>query len=437
MLHHHRASASRPARRRTLSGGCHVQALESRRLFAATLIQDLDTRPGNDARPLQVTESAGVGYFSHSDGQSGVELWRSDGTAGGTWQVKDINPGPEPSAVGLVQNSIVDAGGTLFFSASDGRNGHELWKSDGTEAGTVMVADIRPGPADSYPAHMVAAGSGVYFFADNGVTGIELWHSDGTPQGTSLVKDVRPGAAGQVPRLGVAGPDGSFFFYGSNGAPNSTGSGVWHTDGTAAGTVLLRSGAEGLTTTATPMAYAGGYTYVVDGIGDLWRSDGTRAGTVKVEEDGSDAGFITEMLGVGGNLYYVRAINPTSDRRGSLWVRSGGTSTRVTDTASINPITRAGRLADVNGTLYFAASNDAAGSELWRASLVTRATMVRDATPGRAGTNPLEITHVGATVYLHRGHRHDGVFAVAEQRHLRRHHARRDVERGHSATSTD
>ena len=42
-------------------------------------------------------------------------------------------------------------GDTLFFTADDGVNGNELWKSDGTEAGTVLVKDINPGSGSSSP----------------------------------------------------------------------------------------------------------------------------------------------------------------------------------------------------------------------------------------------------------------------------------------------
>ncbi|NIP52547.1 MAG: hypothetical protein GWN61_15505, partial [candidate division Zixibacteria bacterium] len=42
-------------------------------------------------------------------------------------------------------SSLINVNGTLFFAASDGIHGYELWKSDGTAAGTVMVKDINPG----------------------------------------------------------------------------------------------------------------------------------------------------------------------------------------------------------------------------------------------------------------------------------------------------
>src|SRR5687767_4963348 len=72
-----------------------------------------------------------------------MELWKSDGTGAGTQRVRDINPG----AFGAFSSRIYIArvGGTLYFVANDRVSGEELWKSDGTEAGTVRVKDIRPG----------------------------------------------------------------------------------------------------------------------------------------------------------------------------------------------------------------------------------------------------------------------------------------------------
>ena len=78
-------------------------------------------------------------------------------------------------------------GTTLFFYANDGMSGFELWKSDGTEAGTVLVKDINGG-GDSYPGNFTVLGTTMYFVANDGV-GSELWKSDGTAAGTVLAKD--------------------------------------------------------------------------------------------------------------------------------------------------------------------------------------------------------------------------------------------------------
>src|SRR5687767_332500 len=69
----------------------------------------------------------------------------------------------------------------------------ELWKSDGTTAGTVRIAGF------DYMTNIVSSGDYIYFTADRYegegevYTGHELWRSDGTAEGTVMVKDIYPG----------------------------------------------------------------------------------------------------------------------------------------------------------------------------------------------------------------------------------------------------
>ena len=70
--------------------------------------------------------------------------------------------------------------GRLYFFAQDHEHHRELWRSDGTAAGTVLVKDIHPGPEHSHPQGLTEASGTLFFWADDGIHGYELWKSDGT-----------------------------------------------------------------------------------------------------------------------------------------------------------------------------------------------------------------------------------------------------------------
>ncbi len=109
--------------------------------------------------------------------------------------VKDINPGGGASEI----SSTVNVNGTLFFAATNGTQGKELWKSDGTAAGTVLVKDINPGAGSADVANLTIMNGKLYFTANNGSTGAELWETDGMTAGTVMVKDLNPGTASGAP----------------------------------------------------------------------------------------------------------------------------------------------------------------------------------------------------------------------------------------------
>lgn len=127
------------------------------------------------------------------------ELWRSDGTEAGTVRVKELGVGASLSSLRALVSS------TLFFVVSDPEHGTELWKSDGTPSGTQLVKDIYPGPESGYPYNLRAVGSYLFFTAADPGHGRELWRSDGTPAGTVLVEDLAPGSESGSPRIEALG----------------------------------------------------------------------------------------------------------------------------------------------------------------------------------------------------------------------------------------
>src|SRR6266568_4070212 len=133
-------------------------------------------------------------FLVGNNGTSGSELFATDGTFAGTVLVKDINPGAASSFV----RNFTAVGDTRFFSAADSVNGQELWKTDGTPGGTVMVKNINSA-GSSNPRFLVAVGSTLFFAANNGSNGTELWKSNGTVAETMIVKDINPNAGSSSP----------------------------------------------------------------------------------------------------------------------------------------------------------------------------------------------------------------------------------------------
>jgi ELWxxDGT repeat protein len=200
-----------------------------------TLVKDI--RASGSSSPHGLVDAAGLLYFAADDG-SGAELWKSDGTSAGTVQVKDIAAGA-PSGLAawdVLKHPSAVVGSTIFFAADDGSSGVELWKSDGTLAGTTQVKDIRPGAGGSNPSWLTTLRGTVYFVADDGATGPELWKTDGSAAGTVQVADILPGSAGSAPAELVAVTGSLMVFSADDGLHGRE---LWRSDGSAAGTLLV------------------------------------------------------------------------------------------------------------------------------------------------------------------------------------------------------
>ncbi|UQB69359.1 T9SS type A sorting domain-containing protein [Epilithonimonas zeae] len=156
--------------------------------FNGTSFSNLKTiNPSATAYPQNFFYSASMGKtFFGANGGNGVELWMTDGTNEGTVLIKDINTF-SPTA-GSSPNNFTEYNGKVYFSASDGAtSGTELWVTDGTEQGTHIFKDLIPGSGSSFPEKMVVFKTKLYFLASGTTGDKQIWETDGTESGTKMV----------------------------------------------------------------------------------------------------------------------------------------------------------------------------------------------------------------------------------------------------------
>ncbi|NBT12189.1 MAG: hypothetical protein EBS56_01090, partial [Planctomycetia bacterium] len=364
-----------------------------------------DVRSGSaPSDPIPLASSGSTLYFAAEDGVHGSELWKTDGTSAGTSLVRDINSGAKSAfPLNFFQGSSATylsaavLGGELLFAADDGQHGVELWKSDGTTAGTMLLEDINTKTADGLDGFSSGSGAAlsaalfdgaVYFPADDGIHGTELWKrvGDAAPQ---LVKDLNPDTAtfnGGQPEFVTAG--NLLFFIWPRQEPDSFGFGsitvtdLWRTDGTEAGTILLRQnitgGSPGLAALGEKVVFSATDT---DGR-ELWISDGTVAGTTPLKDiatggDGSPQDFFSF-----GSLVLFTADDGTTGRE--LW-KTDGTATGTLLVADIDPSTSSDPASGIryspgftlfDGHVYFVADDGTSGQELWRTDGTTASLVI-------------------------------------------------------------
>lgn len=410
-------------------------------------------------------------FFSADDGANGKELWRSDGTGGGTVMVEDVFPGndagfpPSPnssdpqwitsvgtrvffSAQGAVNNrelwvydpdadpkvfqvkeinpggdsdpeELINLNGLLLFTATDGTGagttGREIWRSDGTPAGTVLVRDLATGTTPSNPRNLTLFKNEVYFFANGDGVGRELFKSNGTTDGTVLVKDIAPGSGFGITigeeyfAVTGTGTAEKLYFSARNDALGGGGQELWTSNGTEAGTVRVRDINPGVAgSNPREITAIGTFVYfsATDGTNgvELWRSNGTENGTVMVRDIAAGATSSTpqNLTASGGRLFFT-ADDGVNGRQ--LWVSAG---TSVTTTRLTGPGTPAGAgvsgitdLKDISGALVFSASDGVNGRELWISDGTTAGTrMINDISGAPASSNPGNFTNfLGQLLY--------------------------------------
>ena len=427
-----RAFAPRRDRGTTRSLG--IQQLESRIAFAIapSLVADLNTIP-NSSYPTIGEQGSTVGVtpsgllFLADDHVHGNELWISNGTAAGTSLLKDANPGR--AEIGLAATSPLFNG--AFYAivnqqASDpwSPNATQLWKTDGTAAGTVFVKELSSSYA--YGGNFVTFSNALYFDLEG-----QVWKTDGTGAGTvkvagfggpstgatsvdlfvlgdalfGLVDDsngatlYRMSLAGVVTQVvalpsvtlnTMSGPiekviiGNRLLFAAADGDQPPS---LWATDGTAAGTGPVFAGGAG-------PSYPNGFTLFGSSVyftgeaaasgSELWRTDGAAAGTslVKDIEAGSASSFPGAFTVAGGKLFFRAMTAAAGDE---LWVSDGTTAgTRLVkdiatganngEAVSSSPSS----LTPFTGKLFFSAN----GNQLWKSDGTAVGTvLVKDITP--------------------------------------------------------
>ncbi len=333
-----------------------------------------DIYPGGyDSNPMFLTAGQDVLYFIANDGVHGEALWSSDGTKEGTLLVKDFIPGTGSA----LPRNLTAVNDILFFYLNDGVHGDELWSSDGTEEGTVLVKDIYPGEDDSYYYYneypFIAYKNQLFFIANDGIHGNELWSSDGTADGTVLVKDIYPGIneAFDYYDASLTVSNDILFFQ----AMDSThGRELWRSDGTEDGTLLVKDiypdGYSSYPSHLTTVNNTLFFTADDDVHGDeLWRSDGTEDGTLLVK-DITAGPYNTDLevfTAVNNILYFIAY----QDAYGyELWRSDGtaegthmvkdllpGAGSSMVDRYSSRYLFRSSPLTAVNGQLFFVATD--------------------------------------------------------------------------------
>lgn len=362
--------------------------------------------------------AGGVFFYSDiEDEVSGLELWFTDGTRAGTTLVKDIRPGRASSlGPGMREPRVAEVDGGVVFVADDGVSGPELWFSDGTPAGTERLLDLRPGPEGAFPRDrldhsndpdFVDVGGAVLFLASDDGLHLALWRTDGSPAGTAKLMDL-PLSSGEADcgegfdscRPGMWKSSGTIWI---NIEDPIVGELYWQTDGTVGGTRFVGSEfpeQPAFARVEPAFAFAGGYD---DGLGvEPWWTDGTPAGTFLLRDifAPSAGSFPRHPIDLNGILLFT-ADDGFHGRE--LW-RSDGSNRgtyMVADIAAGSAASSPDELVRVGDLVYFTAEDEAGGRELWATDGTSAGTRrAADIHSGTASSSPKQLTPAGDRLFF-------------------------------------
>ncbi|RKG89307.1 hypothetical protein [Corallococcus terminator] len=291
------------------------------------------------------TDVQGTFYFTTGAPGGGTILWRSDGTDAGTVQVRVF-----PTGI-YAPGDTAAVGNTLYFQLAElGTTTEQLWLSDGTSSGTRFLRsfprDSNLGPATLFSLTDIS-GRLVFFHVPPGGQP-ELWRSDGTSAGTQRVAQL-PGvlglAQGQTLHVGNA-----LLFFRSQGGSTT----LWRTDGTSAGTRALKQvDAGAVRITEVSLAGSPGLFIFQDGPNhEVWKTDGTAGGTFRLEAFGRPV----QLLGTLGSFVYLASSEPPTNRLRIDRLSLGGGGKTLITTLPRNPgdpLPQVQRTTVSGGSLYF------------------------------------------------------------------------------------
>ena len=423
----------------------------------------LDTAPGPGPGVLYASTIAAMdGYilYLNGDPNSGLHLWRSDGTLAGTMLVQDLGPGEQFASISDTL-AVTRVGNRAVFLSENAQNGPQLWSSDGTAQGTVpLIADPPPSTGGGVQTPLVGVVGTHGYFAVYSGSDYRIVVTDGTVAGTHVLTDVGPIDPSNTQ---VAGDDTSTFinaykFDSTTGissnhlfgyAPQTntltylrdnssvspgnpilydaghllfqsydpvTGDEPWISDGTPSGTHQLQNVAPEVSTNdSNPKSFVnfGGQLVFTadDGVtgAELWASDGTAAGTKELADidPGSESSSPSHLTVMNGALYFF-AFDQTASHL--MTIAIPGTAPEVlADLTPTPPVSQyytapcaQDRTAVMNGSVYFAAQqNGSSGYELWKTDGTAGGTVaLTSLSAANPSSVPCYLTTVGNRVYF-------------------------------------
>ncbi|HEU5147407.1 MAG TPA: T9SS type A sorting domain-containing protein, partial [Chryseosolibacter sp.] len=207
---------------------------------------------------------------------NGEELWRSNGTPSGTYRYKTIRTG---QALAPLYSPSVTIRNSHYFIANDGIHGNEVWRTQGTGSSTYMLADLNTSDAalnglEYDISSMAAFRDSLYISAIDNDGKWSLFKCKGNAIATVI-------KVANINAVKMMAPAGNRLYLFTYGADQRTGLQLWKTNGTAAGTTLVK---ELPASENIQFHIADGILYfnLNDGA-RLWRSDGTECGTYPFE----------------------------------------------------------------------------------------------------------------------------------------------------------